>query len=314
MRVAAIDIGTNTVLLLVADTATGPLGGALRPVLERATITRLGEGVDRSRRLLDSACERTLTCLESYASEVREHCVTHVAAVGTSALRDAQGGHAFLERVACILGVAPRVIDGAEEARLTFNGALSGLRQRGQVCVFDIGGGSTEIVLGARGETETHISAAVSLNIGSVRLYERHVRRDPPDGGALQRVEADIAHAMASAPKFAHGSTLVGVAGTVTQLAALELGLPADDGARVHGSTLTRCSVERLTLHLASLTLAERRALPGMAPGRADVLVVGGAIARAVLQWSGAADFVVSDRGVRWGLAEELAQLGGAAG
>src|SRR6187402_2023381 len=121
MRVAAIDIGTNTVLMLVAERQ----GDALRPLLERAAITRLGEGVDRHRRLQEAASERTLTCLEDYARQVRAHGVTHLAVVGTSALRDAQGARAFLERAASILGVAPRVIDGAEEARLTFSGALS---------------------------------------------------------------------------------------------------------------------------------------------------------------------------------------------
>ena len=303
MRVATIDIGTNSVLLLVAESQ----GGALRPVVERATITRLGEGVDRNRRLLDVACERTLSCLSSYATELRALGVTRLAAVGTSAMRDAVGGQEFVARARDILGVAPQVIDGNEEARLTFAGALSGLPQTGKVTVFDIGGGSTEIVVGTLGEHERHISAAVSLNIGSVRLFERHVRSDPASAAEMQRVESDIALALGSAPKLEAGATLVGVAGTVTQLAALELGLTRYDASRVHGSKLTRDTVDRLAARLATLTVAERRALPGMEPARADVLVVGGAIARAVLQWSGAAEVVVSDRGVRWGLAEELA-------
>src|SRR6187399_3000475 len=165
MRAATIDIGTNSVLLLVADSE----GGALRPVLERATVTRLGEGVDRNRRLLDAACERTLTCLAEYAGVMRELGVTRLDAVGTSAMRDAQGGQEFVARAAAILGVAPRVIDGNEEARLTFAGALSGLRPSGQVTVFDIGGGSTEIIVGKTSAGERSIREAVSLNIGSVR-------------------------------------------------------------------------------------------------------------------------------------------------
>jgi exopolyphosphatase/guanosine-5'-triphosphate,3'-diphosphate pyrophosphatase len=304
MRVATVDIGTNSVLLLVAESQ----GGALRPLLERATVTRLGEGVDRNRRLLDAACERTLACLASYARDLREHGVVRLAAVGTSALRDAQGGHEFLAKASEILGFTPRVIDGAEEARLTFRGALSGLNQTGNVTVFDIGGGSTEIIVGAATASARSISAAVSLNIGSVRLFERHLHKDPPSAAELRRVEGDLALALSSAPTPAAGATLIGVAGTVTQLAALELELERYDAARVHGSTLRLASVEALATRLASLDIAGRRALPGMHPARADVLVVGSAIARAVLHWSGAVELIVSDRGVRWGLAEELAE------
>lgn len=306
MRAATIDIGTNSVLLLVADSE----GGALRPVLERATVTRLGEGVDRNRRLLDAACERTLACLSDYAAELRRLGVTRLDAVGTSAMRDATGGQEFVARAAGILGVAPRVIDGNEEARLTFGGALSGLDQSGSVTVFDIGGGSTEIIVGTAGPRERSIRAAVSLDIGSVRLFERHLRSDPPSAHELQLVQRDIAQALASAPKPEPHATLVGVAGTVTQLAALELELTAYDATRVHGYTLTRGSVDRLAARLASLDLKARRALPGMEPMRADVLVVGSAIAQAVLHWSGAAKLIVSDRGVRWGLAEALVAAG----
>lgn len=312
MRVAAIDIGTNCVLLLVAE-AERNRGDALRPLLERATVTRLGEGVDRNRRLLDTACERTLTCLADYAADLRKLGVTQLVAVGTSAMRDAAGGEEFVARAKAVLGVAPRVIDGAEEARLTFAGALSGLPPTGPVTVFDIGGGSTEIVLGSRGAQQRSIAQAVSLNIGSVRLFERHVTGDPPSVASMALVERDIQDALQSAPEASRSlgvgaeATLVGVAGTVTQLAALELELARYDSSRVHGFTLTRSAVERLATRLASLDLAQRRALPGMEPARADVIVVGSAIARAVLQWSGATELVVSDRGVRWGLAEELA-------
>jgi len=309
MRAATIDIGTNSVLLLVADSE----GGALRPVLERATVTRLGEGVDRNRRLLDAACARTLACLADYAQQLRALGVNRLDAVGTSAMRDAVGGQEFVARAAEILGIAPRVIDGNEEARLTFAGALSGLPQPGKVTVFDIGGGSTEIIVGTSSANARQIASAISLNIGSVRLFERHVQTDPPTAEEMRRVEQDVALALADAPKPEPGATLVGVAGTVTQLAALELELLRYDAARVHGYTLTLSAVERLATRLASLDLAQRRALPGMEPARADVLIVGSAIARAVLQWSGATELVVSDRGVRWGLAEELAADSGRA-
>jgi exopolyphosphatase/guanosine-5'-triphosphate,3'-diphosphate pyrophosphatase len=310
MRVATIDIGTNSVLLLIAESK----GGALEPVVERATITRLGEGVDRNRRLLAEASERTLACLTEYARTLREHGAARLDIVGTSALRDAAGGEAFIARAKEILGVAPRVIDGAEEARLTFIGALSGLAAFGRVTVFDVGGGSTEIVSGVLSGTERSIGEAISLDIGSVRLFERHLRSDPPGAAEMQRVERDIADAIARAPKFEAGTTLVGVAGTVTQLAALELELEQYDAARVHGSELTRVAVDRLALRLAASSVAQRRALRGMESSRADVIVVGSAIVRAVLRWSGATKLLVSDRGVRWGLAAELATQAAALG
>jgi exopolyphosphatase/guanosine-5'-triphosphate,3'-diphosphate pyrophosphatase len=303
MRIATIDIGTNCVLLLVAETE----GGALTPVVERATITRLGEGVDRNRRLLPEACERTLTCLSEYGRTLRELGVAHLDAVGTSAMRDAAGGEQFVARAADALGVAPRVIDGNEEARLTFAGALSGLPVTGKVMVFDVGGGSTEIVVGEAGPSGRSIASAVSLDVGSVRLSERHVHNDPPTLTERQDIERDIASALRGAPKPERGATLVGVAGTVTQLAALDLELAHYDSTRVHGSKLALSAVDRLATQLASQSVAERRALPGMEPARADVIVVGSAIARAVLRWSNAEGLIVSDRGVRWGLAEELA-------
>ena len=305
MRAATIDIGTNSVLLLVTESE----GGALRPVLERATVTRLGEGVDRNRRLLEAACTRTLACLSDYAEQLRALGVSRLDAVGTSAMRDAAGGQEFVARATSVLGVAPRVIDGQEEARLTFAGALSGLPQTGKVTVFDIGGGSTEIIVGTSQASTRRIDASVSLDIGSVRLFERHVRSDPPTAEEMRNVQRDITRALADAPKPEVDAILVGVAGTVTQLAALELELARYDATRVHGYTLTRAAVDRLAARLASLDLAQRRVLPGMEPARADVLVVGSAIARAVLEWSGAAELVVSDRGVRWGLAEELASV-----
>jgi exopolyphosphatase/guanosine-5'-triphosphate,3'-diphosphate pyrophosphatase len=304
MRVATIDIGTNSVLLLVAELGEG---GALRPVLERATITRLGEGVDRNRRLLPEACARTLACLAEYQVALNEQAVSRLDIVGTSAMRDAVGGEAFIASAKQILGVAPRVIGGPEEARLTFIGALSGLTVSGKVTVFDIGGGSTEIVHGELDASTRRIDAAVSLNIGSVRLFERHVHSDPPTAEEMQRVERDIAEALSSAPTLEARATLVGVAGTMTQLAAVQLELERYDATRVHGSELTRDAVEQLATRLARMSLSQRRALRGMSPSRADVIVVGSAIARAVLQWSGATKLLVSDRGVRWGLAAELA-------
>lgn len=303
MKVATIDIGTNSVLLLIAERRDG----TLVPLLERATITRLGQNVDASRRLLPEAMERTLACLASYADDLRTARVDRLAIVGTSAMRDAAGGSDFVERAERLLGERPRVISGDEEAELTFHGALSGLDAKGPVSVFDVGGGSTEIITGHVGERAGY-SRAKSLDVGSVRLFERHVRHDPPLPEELHRSAADVQAALATVEPPEAGITLVGVAGTVTTLAAIELGLSVYDPARVHGARLSRESAGALMEKLAGVTLAERQALAGLEPKRADVIVVGAVIVREVLDWSGCSELVVSDRGVRWGLAERLAE------
>ena len=305
-KVAAIDIGTNSVLLVIAAAAAT---GA-QPLLERATITRMGEGVDQTRRLAPAAVERNLECLRAYAEDLRAHGWPRLDVVGTSALRDAEGASAFLDEAERILGVRPRVIAGDEEARLTFRGSLSGLDLSGKLLVFDIGGGSTELVVGEASGTAPPESR-VSLDIGSVRLFERHVRSDPPSSQELGAVEADIARALAGAGPLARAGaheplTLVGVAGTVTTLKALELGIDSYDPARVHGAVLTLSAVEGLCAKLASLTLAERQQLPGLQPKRADVIVVGALIVRDLLRRAGATQAIVSDRGVRFGLLEAM--------
>jgi exopolyphosphatase / guanosine-5'-triphosphate,3'-diphosphate pyrophosphatase len=305
-EVAAIDIGTNSVLLVIA--ARGSAGP--EPLLERATITRLGEGVDRTRRLAPAAVERNLECLRSYAADLERAGRPRLDVVGTSALRDAQGAATFLDEAERILGVRPRVIAGDEEARLTFRGAVSGLAVAGDLVVFDVGGGSTELIAAdaaERGAPELR----VSLDIGSVRLFERHVRSDPPQAAELAAIEADIARELSGAtplraPAAGRALTLVGVAGTVTTLKALELGLATYEAARVHGSTLTLLAVESLCQTLASLPLAARQALPGLEPKRADVIVAGALIVRDLMRRSGASRMVVSDRGVRFGLLEQL--------
>jgi len=300
-RVAAVDVGTNTVLLLIA---TGDERSP-RAVLERATITRLGEGVDRSGRLTTAAVERTVACLSSYGATIRQQGVTAIDVVCTSAARDAENGADFIALAERAIGARPRIIDGEEEARLTFEGALSGLTIDGEVTVFDIGGGSTEIIRGAPAGQGRRVTTAVSLDIGSVRLTERHVRTDPPAEDELERVRNDIKRALSTLPQFAT-STLVGVAGTITTLAAIEQGLDQYDSSRVHGSRLSRTTVSALERRLSSLPLDERRALSGLEPARADVIVAGAIIASEVLAWARADELVVSDRGVRWGLARAL--------
>jgi exopolyphosphatase/guanosine-5'-triphosphate,3'-diphosphate pyrophosphatase len=304
--VAAIDIGTNSVLLLIAATeAAGP-----RPLLERATITRLGEGVDKTRQLAPAAVLRSLECLRSYAEDLRAHDQPRLDVVGTSALRDARGARAFLDEAERILGVRPRVIAGDEEARLTFRGALSGLSLAGKLLVFDVGGGSTELIVGAAASGAAPKSR-VSLDIGSVRLFERYVQSDPPKPQELTGIEAQIQRELASAAPLreirdGEPITLVGVAGTVTTLKALELGLTPYDGARVHGAVLTLSVVEALCAKLASLPLAQREQLPGLDPKRAGVIIAGALIVRELLRRAGASQTIVSDRGVRFGLLEAL--------
>jgi exopolyphosphatase / guanosine-5'-triphosphate,3'-diphosphate pyrophosphatase len=301
-RVATLDIGTNSVLLLIAEaTPAGP-----RALLERATITRLGQGVDQTRQLAPEARARTLACIREYAADIARLGVTACAAVGTSAMRDATGGEDFKREVGELLGVMPEVIDGSREAALTFRGALSGLSVSGAITVFDVGGGSTEIVQGERRAGRADAESSVSLDVGSVRLFERHVRSDPPTSAELARVAADVDAALARAPSANAESALVGVAGTVTTLASIALKLDVYDPARVHGSVLEARSVHALAEKLAALTLDERKALTGLDPRRADVIVVGASIVERVMQRQNAAELIVSDRGVRWGLAEEL--------
>jgi len=305
MRVAAIDIGTNTALLLVAD---GGAGGALRAVVERASITRLGEGVDRSRSLSSAAVARTRLCLEQYARQVRELSPQRVAVVGTSAMRDAQGGQELRECVRSLFGVDVRVLSGEEEARLAFRGAVGGLAIDGRkdCAVFDIGGGSTEVVIGRVEEGVPRIGFAASYNVGSVRLTERHFTHDPPTEAERVTVTQSARGAFMNVPLLPDSSPPVGIAGTMTTLAAVALGLENYDGPRVHGHILPTAELRGVVQRLAAVNLEKRKQVPGMEPKRADVIVAGGLLALAVLDHWTAGAVRISDRGVRWGLAEEL--------
>jgi exopolyphosphatase / guanosine-5'-triphosphate,3'-diphosphate pyrophosphatase len=306
MRVATIDIGTNTVLLLVADRRED---GSFIAVEERATITRLGEGVDVARRFSPLAIARTQACLDEYAIVVRALSTDRIAVVGTSAMRDAAGGEELLAHVEATLGVPVRVISGNDEARLTFLGSLGGLAiaDGTDVAVFDIGGGSTEVVLGTLEGGRPSIEYSSSFDVGSVRLTERHVTTDPPNPTEQSAIIGAVREAFHEVPKLKRGQTPVGIAGTMTTLAAVSLRLPSYDGARVHGYTMSRAELARVVGELASFPIAERRAVAGMEPKRADVIVAGGLIALALLEHWDAREVRVSDRGVRWGLAEELA-------
>jgi exopolyphosphatase/guanosine-5'-triphosphate,3'-diphosphate pyrophosphatase len=305
MRIATIDVGTNTVLLLVADRGDD---GSLRVVEEHARVTRLGEGVDVARRFSPQALERTKTCLDEYARAVRTLGAERIAVVGTSAMRDAAGGEALVAHIEASFGVPVQVITGKEEARLTFRGALGGLSipDRSETAVFDIGGGSTEVVIGSLDAGRVLVGYSASFDVGSVRLTERHVRTDPPAATERDAIRRTVHEAFAGVPALPSKKAPVGIAGTMTTLAAVSLGLSAYDGARVHGHTMTRDELQRVVHELASLPLEARRHVAGMEPKRADVIVAGGSIAMALLEHWNAREVVVSDRGVRWGLAEEL--------
>jgi len=301
-RVAAVDIGTNSTLLLIAEDT----GQGRRVLVDRSTITRLGQGVDATGQFSPSAAECTLACLTDYAGEIRRAAVSRVAAVGTSALRDARDAGSFVAAASSALGAPVRVIDGAEEARLTFLGGLGGLAVEGSVTVFDVGGGSTEIIRGIAGPQRVGVRETASLDVGSVRLTERHVRDDPPSPTAVESMRAQVRAALKAAPRPAPGGQVVALGGTATTLVCIDRRLVVYDSSQVHGATLPVTGLLRLATHLSGLSTTERRALPGLEPARADVICAGAWILVELCAWSRADALLVSDRGVRWGLVEEL--------
>ena len=315
-RFATIDIGTNTVLLLVAERSS-PGGGrvSFEPVVERAEITRLGRGVDRSGRLEPRAIEDTVSVVARFAGEARSLGAERIACVATSAARDAANGADFFDAARRAAGLVPEVISGDEEARLVWASAWRDFGEgAGALAVLDVGGGSTEVCLGDGPSPR----ARRSLQIGAVRLTERIAPPDPPDAAALSALRLRAAESLQRAVEIVprgfgprRGSTddpggtiprLVGVAGTVTTLAAVERALPVYDAGVVHGAELTLAALEGLYLRLGALTTAERAQLRGMEPKRADVIVAGCAIVLEAMRVLGFERLTVSDRGVRWGL------------
>jgi exopolyphosphatase/guanosine-5'-triphosphate,3'-diphosphate pyrophosphatase len=306
MRVATIDIGTNTILLLVAERQED---GSLSAVVDRATITRLGEGVERSRRLTPAAVARTCACIEEYSQLVCALGADRVAVVGTSAMREASGGQEVLDCVSKVFGVEARVVSGEQEARLAFKGAVSGLAidSQEETAVFDIGGGSTEVVLGRSEQGLLSIGYLESFELGSVRLTERFFAHDPLADSELEALRRMLDKAFSHVPPLPGDRAPVGIAGTMTTLASVSIGMATYDGARLHGRSFSREELRRTVVRLASLDLSARRGVLGMEPKRADVIVAGGHIALALLDHWEASEVTISDRGVRWGLAEELA-------
>ena len=293
-RFATIDIGTNSTLLLVAE--RGP-DGRLVPVVERIEITRLGRGVDRTRRLSPEALSETLSAIGSFAREARERGCSEVWATATSAARDSENGHELVEG-ARALGVTVEIISGEREAQLSWMAVASEfLRPGGGLAVIDIGGGSTEFIVGT-GDT---FSMRHSFDVGSVRMTERLVRGDPPEASSLVAVRATLRSTFASVPKASPTDRLVGIAGTFTTLRTISLGMTTYDVTRVHGAVMALEEIESIATRLGAMTLEERKQLPGLEPKRADVIVAGALVAAESVRALGASEVVIGDRGVRWG-------------
>lgn len=297
--VATIDVGTNSMLLLVARVDHR---GRLVPLVDRATVTGLGRGVDRRGELAPDAVENGLRILRDYTEQARATGVSSIRAVGTSALRDASNADSFLEPAGAILGSPVEVISGAREAQLTFRGSVEGIEiPEGDVSVVDVGGGSTEIVRG-RGRT---VHQATSLDLGSVRIFERHLLGDPPTGEQVANARADIRHVLSSA-QVVPSAPLVGIAGTVTTVASLIREIDPYDPDRVHGLRISTDEIARLADDLVGMRIEERKALPGLDPARADVIGAGTLLLLEIAETAGAREVIVSNGGVRVGLAMEL--------
>jgi exopolyphosphatase / guanosine-5'-triphosphate,3'-diphosphate pyrophosphatase len=302
MRLATIDVGTNTTLLLVAERR----GEAIEVLEDQAEITRLGRGIGQDGGLGREGIERTLAALRRYATLARKHQAP-IVAVGTEGLRRASNAAEFLGPAAAILGTPIEVIDGEREAALSFLAATSSFPREaaGTMVVVDIGGGSTEVIVSRAGAVDFRRS----LPLGSVRLTERHVRQDPAGPAEVAAIVREVGEAL-DAIALPREAALVGIAGTVTSLAAMAQRLPSYDPALVHGYQLTVAQLESIVDDLRRSTQAQREQMPGLDPRRADVILAGACILREIAGRSGAHQVIVSDRGIRWGLLYERLQKG----
>jgi exopolyphosphatase / guanosine-5'-triphosphate,3'-diphosphate pyrophosphatase len=312
MRLAAMDMGTNSTRLLVADVD----GGHVVAEHDREmTITRLGKGVDRTGRLDPAALRRTLDVLAGYAATCRRLGVRHRRVVATSATRDAGNRQEFLDGVRALVGVEAEVLSGREEAATAYRGATHDLPGGGRTLVVDIGGGSTELILGTR--TIGNPEAMVSLDLGCVRLHERHLHSDPPTAAEVAALRADAAAQLARVTETldpASAERVVGVAGTITTVTAIGLGLPAYDRARIHRSALSAAEIAGVAEKLAAMTVAERAAIPVMAKGREDVIAAGALLLDELVRTFGFPRVIASETdildGVLLGLADRVDRAG----
>jgi exopolyphosphatase/guanosine-5'-triphosphate,3'-diphosphate pyrophosphatase len=306
-RLATIDLGSNTVRYLLIET----VGRGWRQIDQDQRVTRLGQGLAAAGRLGEAPMARTAAAVIEYADRARRLGATDVRVVATSAVREAQNGRDFADGVARASGARVRIVTGEDEARLTVRGVLAGLSDLpSPLLVFDIGGGSTEYILWREGG----VAAATSLRLGVVPLAERHPFAGPVDAARYRVLEAEIrAWLISELPPEILGTplgTLVGTAGTVTTLAALDLDLAVYDPARVQGHRLGRAAIDAQLARLSALTVEGRAALPCLEPGRADLIVPGVAIVGATMDCLGAGTLVVSDWSLREGLVAELVEDG----
>jgi exopolyphosphatase / guanosine-5'-triphosphate,3'-diphosphate pyrophosphatase len=295
-RVAVIDVGTNSARLLVADVA----GQGVSPVLRRSTVTRLGRGVDLSGRLSAEAIEDACAAIGEYVDALWELGSGTVAVIATSAVRDAANGDAFVAELRERFALSPRVLDGGEEAQLTYLGATAEQRPEQPTLVVDIGGGSTELIVGTGEEVAFH----ASLQAGVVRHTERHIASDPPTAVELESLATDvrgtIEAALEEAPPARQG---IAVAGTPTSLAAIEMALDPYDPERVHGHVLTLPSIQRMLSQLASAPLADRVEITGLHKDRAPTIVAGVVILIEAMRAFGLEEIAVSEHDILYGTA-----------
>lgn len=302
MRIATIDIGTNTTLLLIAESSDG------RVVAERAEITRLGRGIGAAGGLGRPGIERTLEVLGEYAQLARAHGAA-LYAIATEGVRRAANAQDFLLPAGQVLGRAVEVIDGDREAALTFLAARRSFPAATDdtAVVVDIGGGSTEIIVSRAGAVEFRRS----LPLGSVRLTEKHVKNDPATAAEVDAVTDEVSHLLSAVPFPGGLVTLIGIAGTVTTLAAMALHMVSYDSAIVHGHRMSREALDGQIARLRASRQSERETMVGLDPKRADVILAGALLLRCIAERAGAGEVLVSDRGIRWGLFFEKAALGG---
>jgi len=306
MRVAAIDCGTNSIRLLIADSTDGTLIDVIRTMV----IVRLGEGVDKTGEFSQGALGRTFAALDSFEALIREHKPERIRFVATSASRDVSNRAEFVSGIKSRLGIEPDVISGDEEAELSFIGATADLLNQvnppeAPYLVIDIGGGSTEFVLGTSAPTES-----ISTNIGCVRMTERNLTSDPPTTAQIAAATADVDAAIDQAFQvvpIAQAKSLIGLAGSVTTVAALALGLSEYDSEKIHGSRISAKAVHQVTQDLLHMTRADRAALGPMHEGRIDVIGGGALVLDRIMQRTGIPEVLVSERDILDGIARNLA-------
>ena len=301
MRVAAIDCGTNSIRLLIADID----GGNFREVVRDMEIVRLGQGVDQTGQFHPDAIARTLTAVDKFAAEIAKRGVEKIRFCATSATRDATNRHLFVDGVRDRLGIEPEVISGDEEAALSFAGAIQDLDpSEGPFLIVDIGGGSTEFVFGT-----SSVEAARSVNIGCVRMSERHFANDPATSDQIELARTDIQAAIAQAAAavpITHAKTLVAVAGTATTVAAAALGLNEYDRYSIHLARVSATQVHEASTMFLTGDRAQRLLLGYMHPGRVDVIAAGSLVLSEIMKATGATEFVASESDILDGMARSL--------